>query len=602
MRKQPQTTPSGASALANVFAPQALRFSQRSVDIGDQWGRVYGIVNFPPKVGVAWLARAANLPGVTLALHGLPTDPTALTLALNRSISLTAGNLQAGGNALLVQRLEAQLRDAQDLMRKIDQEQQSIFTVGLFLLVTAPDETEGLRRAKRLEGLMAAAGMRARCLAFRQEEGLRAVGPWGICPPELRGGSPYQMPSETLAAAFPFSSGGINHGKGIVLGHDDSGGLVVVDRWDPPKSAGVSNKNFAILAPPGGGKSHTAKVSMIREWCQGVRLVVLDPEREYRHMCREIGGAWLNAAGGDTRINPFQAPPTPDVGDDDEEKTGATMSAIEIHVQRVQGFVRTLLPGMTAMQAALADQAIEEAYARAGVAMDADPAAIPPEVWPHTGTLYQVAADHAAREPNSDWPTVASLLRSAGVGIQARLWAGPSTVPPVQDADFVVLDIHDLQDAPETVRRAQYLNVLGYAWDLIRADRSERKILIVDEAWMLIDPQAPEALKFMKSLSKRIRKYMGSFMVITQNVVDFLAPAIRGDGEQVLTNAAYTLLLRQQGRDLQELTALFALSQAEQDKLSSARVGEGLLIAGNSRAWVTIDTAPHETRIMYGGR
>ena len=89
-------------------------------------------------------------------------------------------------------------------------------------------------------------------------------------------------------------------------------------------------------------------------------------------------------------------------------------------------------------------------------------------------------------------------------------------------------------------------------------------------------------------------------MVVTQNIVDFLAPAIAGDGEQVLTNAAYTVLLRQGGKDLQALTSLFNLSDAEQDKLTNARVGEGLLIAGNDRAWLTVDTAPHESRIMYG--
>jgi hypothetical protein len=162
------------------------------------------------------------------------------------------------------------------------------------------------------------------------------------------------------------------------------------------------------------------------------------------------------------------------------------------------------------------------------------------------------------------------------------------------------IDIHDLQDAPDAVKRAQYLNVLGYLWDLVRADRSEHKLLLVDEAWMLMDPRAPEAVRFMKSPSKRIRNYGGSFMVVTQNVVDFLAPTVRGDGEQVLTNASFTLLLRQGGQDLLALTELFNLSDAEQEKLANARVGEGLLIAGNQRAWVTIDTALHEHALLYG--
>jgi DNA helicase HerA-like ATPase len=163
-----------------------------------------------------------------------------------------------------------------------------------------------------------------------------------------------------------------------------------------------------------------------------------------------------------------------------------------------------------------------------------------------------------------------------------------------------VLDIHDLENAPDNVKRAQYANVLGYAWDLARRNRHERVILVVDEAWMLVDPQVPEALGFLRKLSKRIRKYMGSLMVVTQNPIDFLAPEVAREGEPVLANASMKLLLRQEAKDLPTVASLFNLSEAEQERLATARVGEGLLIAGNHRTWVTVDTAPHEAVLMYG--
>ena len=586
------------AGLRNILAPESLDFHPREIHIGGQWGRVYAVLDFPPAVGPAWLARAASAEGVTMALRAVPTDPTNVVLALNRAISQLAGRLATPGqNALTLQRTDAQLTDAQTLMMKIDAEQQSLFTVGVFLLVTAASVTEGMRRAKRVEGMLAAQGMRARVLAFRQEEGLKACGPWGIFPASLQGKAPFQLPAETLAAAFPFSSGGINHGHGIVLGHDQEGGLVLIDRWDPPPDAGITNKNFAILSPPGGGKSHAAKVMMLREWALGATVIVVDPEREYQGLCRQVGGAWLNAAGGATKINPFQPPALPrEAGED-----ASSSHTLGLHIQWVQDFLQTYLPQLNAIQTALVDQAVEECYTGCGIPWDANPADYAPGQWPHMGTLHATCRNHAA-EPsaNAEWATLAALLRNAGEGVTARLWAGASTVPALTDADFVVLDIHDLQDAPDTVRRAQFLNVLGYAWDLVRADRQAHTVLIVDEAWMLIDAQAPEALKFMKSLSKRIRKYGGSLMVVTQNVMDFLADPIRGDGEPVLANAALTLLLRQGGKDLEALTGLFHLSEAEQDKLSSARVGEGLLIAGNTRTWLSVDTAPYEAAMLYG--
>jgi type IV secretory pathway VirB4 component len=492
-------------------------------------------------------------------------------------------------------------------MKKIDQEQQAVFTTGVFLLVTADDEVTCRRRSRRVQQTLAAAGMRARLLTHLQEQGLMAAGPWDMFPEELRpkDRSLFQISSETLAAAFPFSSGGVNHRDGVVLGSDSDGGIVIVNRWDltpgsPAVLQGVTNRNFAILSPPGGGKSHTVKCTTLREWAMGAKVIIIDPEREYRSMVKKVGGAWLNAAGGGTRINPFQAPSLPPDTDDDDGEAMANQTTILIHAQRVQDFLSTYLPGLTPLQTALLDQGVEETYSKNGIGFDDDPASIPPEKWPHMGTLYQICQKHSDEEPQSEWTTLAALLKSAGDGMLSHLWAGPSTVPDVAGANFVCLDIYDLLNAAPNVRRAQFLNILGYAWDLVRADRKEKVILVVDEAWMLIDPQSPEALKFMKSLSKRIRKYTGSMMVVTQNVVDFLNERIRGDGEQVLTNSAFTFLMRQGGRDLQELTKLFDLSQAEQDRLSNAPQGEGLLIAGNRRVWLKVETAPYETAMMYG--
>lgn len=580
------------SALVNALAPEALEFFPQALIAGSEWRRVYVILAYPPSVEDGWLTNAANLPGVTLSLHASPQDAYQLVQSLNRRIGAISGQLAMGKNpALTEQRLTQELDDAMALMRQIDAEQQGTFQVAVYLTVSGSDSDSGLRRAKRLEGQLAAAGMRARPLIYYQHEGLQASGPFGLWPEPIRGSQIW--PAATIAAAWPMGQGGINHGRGIVLGHDSDGGMVLIDRWNPPPEAGITNKNFAILSPPGGGKSHATKLMMLREWGLGAKVFVLDPEREYRGLVKHVEGTWINAAGGGTRINPLQAPLLPDAIDDEGTGSGTGLST---HIQRVLDFFATYLPDLTPMQRALLEEAVEQAYGAKGITTAHDVSHIPATGWPHVGDVYRYCQSQAGLE----WGTLTALLRTAGEGVLADLWAGPSTVPATHDTDFVVLDIHDLQDAPDNVRRAQYLNVLGYLWDLVRADRSEHKLLVVDEAWMLIDAQAPEALKFMKSLSKRIRKYGGSFMVVTQNIADFLAPAIAGDGEQVLTNSAFTFLLRQGGKDLQALTGLFSLSDAEQDKLTNARVGEGLLIAGNQRAWITIDTAPHESQMMYG--
>ncbi|MDA8205191.1 MAG: hypothetical protein M0Z36_03910, partial [Thermaerobacter sp.] len=256
------------------------------------------------------------------------------------------------------------------------------------------------------------------------------------------------------------------------------------------------------------------------------------------------------------------------------------------------------MPGLTAMAKALLARAIRETYEAKGIALDVDPTTIVNDGWPHIGDLYTVCQRHSTEGAEEDWKILTALLQEPAVGVLAPLWAGPSTVRYDSDTDFVVADLMDLQSAPPHVKRAQYFNVLGYLWALIRRDKSERKILVADEAWMLIDPQNPDTLRFLKEVAKVIRGYNGSLMVATQNVFDFLAPAVQMDGEPVLTSAAFNLLLRQDQKNLDYLIHLFQLSDAEQDKLRNARRGEGLLIAGNQRAWITVDGAPHEMAFM----
>ena len=431
----------GVSPFLNVLAPMALEFGPRSVRWDDLWTRVYGVLRYPPQVGAAWLARLANHDGVYLSLQAEPTDPTQLALALTRAITQMTGQLQGGSlNPLLRQRLLQQVTDADTLLKKIDAEQQSLFLTGVFLLVTAPDAVTGRQRCQRLEGLAAAQGLRLRPLVYRQHEGLLSMGPWGQWHPDLKGSAPFQLPAETLAAAFPFSYGGINHGSGILLGRDDHRGLVLINRWDPPAEEAITNKNMALLGPSGGGKTWTASLMILREWMLGAKVIVIDPmKRDYRGLCQAVGGAWINAAGGEMKINPFQAPVDAGGPSEADDAVPGSLAPMMLQLQRVQTFLETYLPELTALQQALLAQAVQELYQTHGITMETRPGEIPADQWPHMGHLYQGVSEHAAADPlSADWAMLMALLRDAGAGIacdrQVASLASESLVP----ASFLV--------------------------------------------------------------------------------------------------------------------------------------------------------------------
>ncbi|AEM79755.1 VirB4 family type IV secretion system protein [Thermoanaerobacter wiegelii] len=584
------------TGLIDMISPQALEFSAKQIVFNDQLARILVIAGYPPKVNPAWLSRIAGMPGVVCSVHIEPTDPTNLINSLNKAIGEYAGRLEMGGNALSMQRTEQALKDAEELMRKIDQEQQQVFYVTVVLMVLASDQQELDRRTRQVEASLAASGMRGRILIFRQEEGLKAAGPFSLLPDEVKEAGARNMPAETAAASFPFTASGINDGSGVVLGKDKDGGLVLVDIWK--RGGDRTNSNWTILAKPGAGKSFTAKMLLLREYMQGSRIIIIDPEREYKDMCNKLGGVWINCTGGEGKINPLQVRLRP-IEEEDEEKQNITFqSPLALHVQTLRTFFSLYLRDLTDTEKAALEDALVEVYKEAGITWDTDPKDIPNEKWPTVRVLYKHLVKKAEENPET-YGRLSVLLKRAAEGADSYLWAGPTAVEA--DSDFIVFDVHDLQNAEDQVKRAQYFNVLSFAWNILERDKRERTVLVVDEAWMLVDPQTPQAIAFLRDTSKRIRKYNGSLVVISQNIIDFLAPEVQRYGQALLDNPTYKLLLAQGEKDLEAVTYLMNLSEAEHDLLANAKRGEGLFVAGTQRIHIKIEAAPYEMQYLTGG-
>ena len=158
-----------------------------------------------------------------------------------------------------------------------------------------------------------------------------------------------------------------------------------------------------------------------------------------------------------------------------------------------------------------------------------------------------------------------------------------------------------IRQADDDTKKAQYFNILTWGWDQASKNRQERVILAVEEAYLLIDPEVSQALQFLRNTSKRIRKYEGGLWVISQNVVDFLDPAVIRYGQAILDNPTYKLLLAQGEKDLEALAQLMSLSEAESELLATAKRGEGLFVAGNQKIRLKVEAAPYEMEYLTGG-
>jgi type IV secretory pathway VirB4 component len=591
------------TALVDAVSPSFIQFNPRDVEWGDNLARVIGIMSYPPRVAVAWLAEVASMDGVVMKISAEPTEAATLVAALNRAVPELGSRLEQGKTSVKLS-AERAYTDAQTLLRQIDQEQELVLKCVVTIMVYAADKEELDRRSKRVLSKLGAKRMKGVILVRNQEAGVLQTGPYGMSSTKIAEQLVQLLPASTLAAALPFATTGINDGGGTRLGRDTSGGIILLDLWT--RGAGRedrTNVNWTVLGVPGVGKSTAVKHLLLQEWSQGSIVIIIDPEREYKDMCEYLGGQWVNAGGGGTKINPLQIK---DAMERDDEETTAGMHPLDRHVQTLKTFFRLTLSDLTDLDMAYLEQAIMACYHKCEITRDTNVATLKNEQYPIMQDLYDELTNMAESAETNDKKKVitklVALMQSmVGGGANAGLWNGHTNV--WSQNDFVVYDTHDLQESDESTKRAQYFNVLTSCWKRLQENRQAggRVLLAIDEAYLLVDPKVPQALNYLKQISKRIRKYGGGLAVISHTVNDFLDPAVRREGEALLENSCYKLLMGADGKNLEEMRTLYNLTEGQCELLAAKQRGRGLLIAGNKRTEAIIEVTDKELEIFGTG-
>lgn len=594
--------------IVDVITPMAIEFHQSDFWFGEQLARVILITNYPPNVKIGWLSRIANMEGVTCSVHLEPTNPGKLIENISKSMGELGGKINQGGSPLMLKRAEQQYKHADTLLEKIDQEQENVFYVAVSIMVTGRDKEELDRKSRKVESTVAGAKMKGRTAMLKQEEGLLAVSPYGVCPQDIRDIANRNMPVSTIAGSFPFNSSGLNDGKGFIFGKDNDGGIILIDTW--LRGGDRTNSNWTILGAPGVGKSVTVKHIFSNEWARGTKIIIIDPEREYKELCENLNGQWINCGGGSGgRINPLQVKDVPLDDNDSEEdflykNEGKGMGSLALHFQTLRTFFKLYMKDLDAREFALLEEVLEELYSKKEIFWDTDISKVKNEDFPVIKELYTLLVEKAEDETiiekrRNRYDDLALLLRSSAIGADSALWNGHTTIEA--NADFIVLDTHDLQEADDKVKTTQYFNILTWAWQQLSKDRSEKVLLGIDEAYLIVDPDVPQALQFVRNVSKRIRKYNGGLAVITHSVVDFLDPSVRRHGQALLDNPCWKFFMGADGKNLQELTNLMGLTEAEQEMLAKKKRGHGLLVAGAKRIHGIVELAEHELELFGKG-
>lgn len=595
--------------LLNLITPIGLELKRNSLIIGENTGRIYGVVKYPQKVDYGWLSKITNIPGTVVGITFIPIDNGEFISGLSRSIIQHRSNAEAAKDPLQRQRAEKAAMDGEKIMLQIDQHGENVGTMVLSIMATAREESNFNKICRKTESVIATNKCKTRIMANLQEQAFKSISPYHTTDEAIEEVLKRIIPMSSFVGGFPFSSSGYNDGTGYYFGRDNGGGLVVLDPWK--RGNDRTNTNFTVMGVAGVGKSTVVKHLALAEYMKGTKIIFVDPESEYKELTKALDGDWINAGGGSNgKINPLQIRPTPvDEEDGFYQDEGNGMGDMAIYIKNLEIFFSLYLPSLTDKQKAFLKGAIIELYNAFGITWDTDINQLTNEDFPIFTDLHELITKKVKEEEKkgnttkaNDYEELALLLQDIALGSDAFLWNGHSTIQT--NSRCICLDTHDLQNTGDNIKRTQYFNLLTWCWQQMSADRKEPVLLICDEAYLMIDPNVPQSLVFLRNVEKRSRKYEAGIAIISHSVVDFLDPKIKMYGQALLDIPCFKILMGCDGQNLQETKTLYNLTDAEEQLLAQKKRGNALVMIGSKRLHVNFEIPEYKFKYMgsAGGR
>jgi len=597
-------------ALLNVITPMGLEIRRNSLVIGENTGKVYGVVKYPQKVDMGWLSKITNIPSTIVSIGFEPIDNSALISAISKSIVQNRVAADGAKDPLTRQRAEKAAEDGDKIMLQIDQNGETVGLMSISVMPIARDDKTFTKVTRRVDSVLSVMKCKGRALASLQKEGLQNISPTFPTISKIENIIQRIVPMSTFVGGFPFASSGFNDGTGYYFAKDNSGGLIIVDTWK--RGDDRTNSNMVIMGVAGVGKSTAVKHIALAEYMKGTKLIFIDPESEYKDLCLNLNGDWINA-GGDKRglLNPLQIRPAPK--DTDEEKGGKTngdddtplyvdegygMSDMALHIKNLEIFFKLYIPSLSDMKRAILKQTIIELYNEFNIDWDTDIAKLGNTDFPTFTDLHALLEKKAKGKKDDEHKELALLFHDLAHGSDQFLWNGHSTVETTSRC--ICLDTHSLQNTGDNIKRAQYFTLLTWCWEQMSKDRNERVLLICDEAYLMIDENVPQSLVFLRNVEKRARKYEAGLIIISHSVVDFLSGNIKQYGQALLDIPCFKIIMGTDGKNLQETKELYNLTEAEEELLLSKKRGHALFVIGSKRLHVNFEIP--EYKFDYFGK
>ncbi len=604
--------------------PKEIRFTSRTVQYDDLITHNFRVTDYPTIVGNAWGSNLFNRPGTRVVMKMKMVDRYKGIRQIDRAIDELREQANSTGKTSRLMELQTHVDTLAEVLAMLQSDNETLLDVNVF--VTAYDYELSWQMAlpekERKKASSAALSLKKQIRRGLSEESFRSTDNYvqqfeAYASSQISGYDAYRkvsrgIHSSSVAAAFPFVNPSLRDPGGVCIG--SSGGKpVFIDFFVRNKDR--VNSNMVVIGKSGSGKSYATKTILSNLAADNSKIFILDPENEYFGLAQNLNGKVIDVGSATQgRLNPFHI--IASLSDEEESDEETVSTSFSTHLQFLEEFYRQILPGIEADALEYLNNITMRMYEAKGIDGETDLSELEPEDYPVFDDLYdKILNDYQLAAGEYSKENLRVLLnyisKFATGGRNALLWNRPASVST--NENFIVFNFQSLlANKNNTIANAQMLLVLKWLDNEIIKNRdynirygAQRKVIVViDEAHVFIDSKFPIALDFMYQLAKRIRKYNGMQIIITQNIADFVGTEELARKSTAIINACqYSFIFPLSPNDMHDLCKLYekagAINESEQEEIVNNGRGRAFVVTSpSSRTGINITASEDMERLF----
>lgn len=592
--------------MTHFISPRGLDFSHNSYVIMD--GLYYCFLyirgnGYPGTVRAGWMSSLINAgEGIDIDVHlhrenrSKAIDKVAQRIRLNRTKLKSMQDTSTD-----YEELTNSIQAGYYIKQGIANYNEDLFYLSVFITISAKSIEELMWRKQQMVDMLKSMDMYVSDCRFQQEAAFSSVMPFLKIDPRLERKARRNVLTTGAASTYMFTSFEMSDDAGVLLGinrHNNS--LCIVDLFNTKKN---KNANLNLLGTSGAGKTFTMQLLALRMRMRGIQCFILAPIKghEFRRACKRVGGEFIKIAPGSPHcINIMEIRHTisPEMELIDELDYSEMDSMLARKIQQLMTFFSLLIPDMSNEEEQMLDEALIRTYAKFGITHDNDSLYRNRNCYPPQMKPMPIIGDLHAELLDNPLTQRLAVIISRFVTGSAQSFNQQTNVDLTNK--YIVLDLSELKGKLLPV--GMFI-ALDYVWDTVKADRTKKKAIMIDEIWQLIGASSNRmAAEFCLTIFKTIRGFGGAAISATQDLSDFFGLEDGKYGRAIINNSKNKIILNLEPDEAKTVQEVLKLTRTELRSITQFERGEALVCSNSNKVPVVIKASQEEQEMITTDR